>query len=85
MSLGVVWQARAEKDLGRLDAGVQRRVIASVTSFADSERGNIVRLAGLHPPEYRLRVGDWRVRFRIDREAGSLQVLRVLPRDKAYR
>lgn len=85
MSLGVVWQARAEKDLGRLDVGVQRRVIAAVTSFADSERGDIVRLAGLHPPEYRLRVGDWRVRFRIDRDAARLRVLRVLPRDKAYR
>lgn len=85
MSLGVVWQSRAEKDLGRLDAGVQRRVIAAVAAFAESERGDIVRLRSVHPPEYRLRVGDWRVRFAIDREARSLRVLRVLPRDRAYR
>jgi mRNA-degrading endonuclease RelE of RelBE toxin-antitoxin system len=37
------------------------------------------------PPEYRLRVGPWRVRFRVDRKAGALVVLRVLPRGKAYR
>lgn len=85
MSLGVVWQARAEKDLGRLDPGVQRRVIAAVAAFAESERGDIVRLRDVHPPEYRLRVGDWRVRFAIDREARRLRVLRVLPRDRAYR
>lgn len=85
MSLGVVWQSRAEKDLRRLDAGMQRRVIAAVLSFADSERGDIVRLRGTDPPEYRLRVGDWRVRFGIDQRAGTVRVLRVLPRDKAYR
>lgn len=85
MSLGVVWQTRAEKDLRRLDDAVQRRVIAAVASFADSERGDIVRLRGVHPAEYRLRVGDWRVRFMVDREAATLRVLRVLPRDKAYR
>lgn len=85
MSLGVVWQSRAEKDLGRLDGSVQRRVIAAVTSFADTERGDVVQLRGVQPPEYRLRVGDWRVRFSIDRDAGRLHVLRVLPRDKAYR
>lgn len=85
MSLGVLWQTRAEKDLGRLDHAVQRRVIAAVASFADSERGDIVQVRGVHPPEYRLRVGDWRVRFRVDREAATLRVLRVLPRDKAYR
>lgn len=85
MSLGVVWQSRAEKDLRRLEVGTQRRVIAAVVSFAGSERGDVVRLRGTDPPEYRLRVGDWRVRFRIDLEARRLRVLRVLPRDKAYR
>lgn len=85
MSLGVLWQSRAEKDLRRLDAGVQRRVVAAVLAFADSEQGDIVRLRGIDPPEYRLRVGDWRVRLALDREARLLRVLRVLPRDKAYR
>lgn len=85
MSLAVLWQSRAEKDLRRLDVATQRRVIAALLSFAESERGDVVRLRGTDPIEYRLRVGDWRVRFRMDQEAGSLRVLRVLPRDKAYR
>jgi mRNA-degrading endonuclease RelE of RelBE toxin-antitoxin system len=36
------------------------------------------------PPQYRLRVGAWRVRVTVDREAKVLQVLHVLPRGKAY-
>jgi len=33
----------------------------------------------------RLRVGDWRVLYRVDLVAGHLTVLRVLPRGRAYR
>jgi mRNA-degrading endonuclease RelE of RelBE toxin-antitoxin system len=35
--------------------------------------------------EWRLRVGDWRVRFTRERDTGVIQVLRVLPRGRAYR
>jgi len=37
------------------------------------------------PGEFRLRVGDWRVRYELDIEAELLIVLRVLPRGRAYR
>jgi len=46
--------------------------------------GDIVKLAG-SDDEWRLRVGDWRVRFTRDRERRVVQVLRVLPRGRAYR
>lgn len=46
--------------------------------------GDVVRLAGIDD-EWRLRVGDWRVRFTRDLETGVIQVLRVLPRGRAYR
>jgi mRNA-degrading endonuclease RelE of RelBE toxin-antitoxin system len=38
---------------------------------------------GIDPPEYRLRVGDYRVRFHLEDEA--LRVLRVRNRREAYR
>ena len=85
MSLELLWQPRAEKDLARLDGQAQRRVIRAVHVLAETERGDVVRLTDIVPPEFRLRVGDWRVRFRIDRAAATLIVLRVLPRDRAYR
>lgn len=33
----------------------------------------------------RLRVGDWRVLYRVDVAAAELTILRVLPRGRAYR
>jgi mRNA interferase RelE/StbE len=43
----------------------------------------VVKLKGADE-EWRLRVGDWRVRFTRD-SAGLVNVLRVLPRGRAYR
>ena len=34
--------------------------------------------------EHRLRVGDWRVRFRREVGARQIVILRVLPRGRAY-
>jgi len=52
---------------------------------ANYPQGDVVRLQGISPPEFRLRVGDWRVRFRPETHERIVHVLRVLPRGKAYR
>jgi mRNA interferase RelE/StbE len=85
MSLGVRWLPRAQKDLKRLDQVAQRRVLEAIEHFARTGEGDVIRLVNVVPPEYRLRVGDWRVRFALDKEHSLLDVLRVLPRGKAYR
>ncbi|HXM71277.1 MAG TPA: type II toxin-antitoxin system RelE/ParE family toxin, partial [Thermoanaerobaculia bacterium] len=66
------------------DRPMRRRVVDAVTHLAQTGEGDVVRLAGVEPAEYRLRVGDWRIRFTRDDEH-RLQVLRVLHRGKAYR
>ena len=43
-----------------------------------------MRLKDIRPPEWRLRVGDLRVRFAYVDEEEAIVVLRVLPRGKAY-
>jgi len=63
---------------------VRSRVVDAVSEFARTGQGSVERLVDFTPPEYRLRVGDWRVRFVRDEEQ-RLQGLRVLPRDKAFR
>ena len=85
MSLEVRWQPRARRDLKRLDRSGQRRVVDVVERFAQTGEGDVVRLVNVAPAEYRLRIGDWRVRFSCDDEGGLLHVLRVLLRGKAYR
>jgi mRNA-degrading endonuclease RelE of RelBE toxin-antitoxin system len=76
---------RAEKDARGLSASERRRVVSAVERFATKLEGDVVKLTAVKPAEYRLRVGDLRVRFSRDDERRALTVLRVLPRDKAYR
>jgi mRNA interferase RelE/StbE len=62
---------------------VQRRIIEALDRLvAEPPQGDIVKLTGIDE-EWRLRVGDWRVRFTRD-DHGIVQVLRVLPRGRAY-
>lgn len=56
----------------------------SVRRLAETDLGDVTKLTGLKPPEWRLRVGDWRVRFAYVDDDNVLMVLRVLPRSKAY-
>jgi len=74
----------ARKDLRRLDRPVQQRIVDALDRLAAGERlsGDIRRLAG--STEYRLRVGDWRVRFELDGDRLLITVIRVLPRGRAY-
>ena len=79
----IEWTGTALEDLAALDKGMARRVKQSVERFADTGAGNVKRLQAIDPPEFRLRVGDYRVRFRNDGE--TITVLRVRNRREAYR
>ena len=69
--------------MAALDKGVARRIQRAIERFAETEAGNVKRLQGIDPREYRLRIGDWRVPFAVG--AGTILVLRVLNRKNAYR
>jgi mRNA-degrading endonuclease RelE of RelBE toxin-antitoxin system len=45
---------------------------------------NLTALANV-PNGYRVRFGDWRVSFAVDREADVMEVFEVAPRGGAYR
>jgi mRNA interferase RelE/StbE len=79
----VEWTETALEDMAALDKGIARRVKQAVERFADTGADNVKRLQGIDPPEYRLRVGDYRVRFHMNDE--TVQVLRVRNRREAYR
>lgn len=83
MTWEVIWTRPALQDMRRLDRQVARRMHQAVTRFGETGQGDVRKLAG--ETEWRLRVGDWRVRFVYDYEAPALRVIRVLPRGRAYR
>lgn len=82
---GVELTRSAQRDLRRLDAPIRRRVLSALDDLvADPPRGDVARLTG-RDDEWRLRVGDWRVRFTRLADQQLVVVQRVLPRGRAYR
>jgi mRNA-degrading endonuclease RelE of RelBE toxin-antitoxin system len=61
-----------------------RAAIAKVATEPFAKNNNVKPLAG-RPNAYRLRVGDWRVSYAIDRSADLLEVFEIAPRGGAYR
>jgi mRNA interferase RelE/StbE len=77
------FERRAEQDLRRLDPPVARRVLAALDRLL--RRDPSLDLRRLHGgDEWRLRVGDWRVRLQLDFDARAIVVVRILPRGRAY-
>ena len=83
----VRWKPRALKDLDKTTREVREKIESAIDQFAEAETGDVRHLVNSRPPRYRLRVGTWRVIFiRGDAAVGKqIVILRVLPRDKAYR
>jgi mRNA interferase RelE/StbE len=79
----ITFEPRAERDLARLDPPVARRVIAALDRLLTRDPSlDLRRLRG--SDEWRLRVGDWRVRLQLDFHARTVIVVRILPRGRAY-
>ena len=90
MSPSESWQVEiapsARRDIRRLDRQVQVRILVALDGLrAEPAQGDVRRLTAINPPEWRLRVGDWRIRFTCDPDTRTVSVLRVLPRGRAYR
>lgn len=59
------------------------RLLAAFARYVETGSGDVKRLHGV--ADYRLRVGDWRIRFRRNVTEGWVEVLRVSHRSNAYR
>ncbi len=69
------------KDLKALPVAEHRRIIAKTESLQDGLAGDVKKLTNF-TPEYRLRVGNFRVLFEV--ESRTVVVYRVLHRKDAY-
>lgn len=79
----ILYTSRARRDLRRLDGQIAKRVVLAIGRLAGNDpRSDVRKLRG--SAEYRLRVGEWRVRFSRDEAKQEVVVLRVLPRGRAY-
>ena len=85
MRYEIEWSQGALKDLRRLDKPLIARITRAIEVFADTGRGDVKRLTNADGA-YRLRVGEWRVRFRlVHTEIQIMLIQAVLPRGEAYK
>ena len=75
----------ALKDIRQLDKPLIARITRAIEVFAETGSGDVKRLTNADGA-YRLRVGEWRVRFRlVHREIQIMLIQAVLPRGEAYK
>ena len=80
--MSLEFKPRAEKDLSSLSKADQSRILQKIELLQHGLTGDIKRLTNF-TPEYRLRVGVYRILFEI--LEGSIIVYRILHRRDAYR
>ncbi len=78
-----VWTDQAKADLRAIDQPTALRILHAIARYLASGEGDVKRLQDIKPPELRLRVGDYRVRFHD--HGHSIRVLAVQHRRQAYR
>ena len=77
----IEFKPRAVKDLDALDRLMARRVLDKIRNLENNLTGDVKRLTNF-TPEYRLRVGDYRVLFEI--EGDRVIIYRIKHRSRAY-
>ena len=82
MKYEISFKPRAIKDISKLQKPEQKRIMKKIEAMSDGLRGNVRKLTA-HTPEYRLRVGDYRILFEIENE--MVIIYRVVNRRDAYR
>lgn len=82
MKYTIEFKPRAVKDVAALPARIQARILARIEEMSDNLIGDVKRLT-VSTPEYRLRVGGYRVLFEV--EGSTIVVYRIRHRREAYR
>jgi mRNA interferase RelE/StbE len=77
----IEFKPKAIKDLQQVPVNIKERIISKIEVMQDDLQGDVKRLTNF-TPEYRLRVGDYRVLFELEEQ--TIIVYRVKHRSKAY-
>jgi mRNA interferase RelE/StbE len=79
----IAWRDQAKVQLRAIDQPTALRILRALAHFAATGEGDVKRLQDIEPPEFRLRVGDYRLRFH-DHD-NTLYVTAVKHRRDIYR
>ena len=82
----VEYTAEAIKALSRMDRALAQRIRSKILALARdpmAPNNNVKKLVGV--AGYRLRIGDWRVVYTLERSVLTVIVVRVAHRGEVYR
>jgi mRNA interferase RelE/StbE len=82
MNYDIEFKPRALKDLKSLPSAAQRRVLVKIEDLQNDLAGDVKKLTN-YSPEYRLRVGNYRVLFEVDKS--NVVIYRIVHRKDAYK
>jgi mRNA-degrading endonuclease RelE of RelBE toxin-antitoxin system len=83
MGKRIEWTDAARSDVRRIDRTSAMQILEGMARFLLTQEGDVKLLRDSDPREYRLRVGDYRIRFQ---DLGdTIQILSVRHRREAYR
>lgn len=86
MSYRVEVESKAAKQLAALQPIVRERILDVIEELETNPRPNgCSKLKGQAQPAWRIRVGDYRVLYRIHDNQHIVRVYGILRRDEAYR
>jgi len=78
----VEWTEEFRAELRRIDQKTALRILQAISRLALVQEGDVKKLHGIHPPAYRLRVGEYRILFR--KQGRGIVVFAVSTRQGSY-
>lgn len=83
MGKNVIWNDQAKAQLRAIDQATALCILHALAHYLETGEGDVKRLQNIEPPEFRLRVGDYRVRFHD--HGDIIRITAVKHRREAYR
>jgi mRNA interferase RelE/StbE len=85
MRYGLEFTTSASRELNSLDTQVRKRIITKITGLCDDPfPSGTKKLQGL-PNHFRIRVGDYRIVYRVDGDRVIVVIVKIGHRKEVYR
>jgi len=82
MEYKISFKPRARKDCNSIDKKILRLIFSKIELLSNNLQGDVKKLTNF-TPEYRLRVGDYRVLFETEKD--EIVIYRIMHRKEAYK
>lgn len=81
----IVYEKSIQKEIKRLDAGVQTKIHAAIATLADNPLPDGCRKMIGYARRWRIRIGDYRIVYEIEKEIVTVHIIKIGHRKDVYR